>query len=315
MAYEFHLDAAVKLPPNIFFGTSSWTYPGWQGSIYHQQYKSEKQFRAHSLREYCRFPWFRTVGIDSTFYAPPALSTLQRYSESVPEDFRWIAKAWEEVTIPVYGRHKRYGAKAGKPNENFLNAELFADDFLARFSAAGAERHTAAIVFQFQALPQREAREPEKFIEQLKGFLSRLPTSFRYAVEVRNPELLRPDYFSALAANGATHCFNHWTSMPPLVEQMKAAADAGGIEAEFFTARILTPRGVTYQQAVSRFSPYDELKEAQPQMRADVVRLAKRAVQRNVPVYVLVNNRCEGYAPGTIDAIGTEIVEQAPSWS
>lgn len=292
----------------IRFGTSSWTYPGWQGSVYHRHYPNETGFRSESLGEYCEFPWFRTVGIDSSFYGPPAISTLKRYKACVPRNFRWVSKAWEEITIPVYGRHKRYGAKAGMQNPNYLNADLFAAEFLSRYVDAGVLENTGPFVFQFQALPRPDQARCGEFIEQLGSFLDKLPQDFQYAVEVRNPELLIPEYFSALRQTGTTHCFNHWTSMPPLVEQMQAAATGGGIEAEFFAARILTPIGTTYAEAVEKFSPYDSIKSAQPQMRADVLRLAKRALKRAVPVYVLVNNRCEGYAPGTIDAIGTELV-------
>lgn len=221
---------------------------------------------------------------------------------------------WEEVTIPVYGRHPRYGAKAGKPNPHFLNAEVFVNKFLSRYIDAGVLDNTGPFVFQFQALPKREASSPQSFIERLDSFLAQLPQDFNYATEVRNQEILVPEYFSALSRHNVTHCFNHWTSMPPLVDQMKAAAAGGGIGASFLTSRILTPIGVSYQQAVERFTPYDSIKIIQEQMRADVARLAKRAVQRAIPVYVLVNNRCEGYAPGTIDAIGSEIVENLDEW-
>lgn len=314
-SYQFNLEAANDLPPNILFGTSSWTYPGWQGTVYHEQYQNDKAFRADSLGEYCRFPWFRTVGIDSSFYGPPAISTLQRYRDSVSENFCWVSKVWEEITVPVYGRHKRYGVKAGKENPNYLNADLFASEFLSRYTDADVVSHTGPFVFQFQAMPQREARQPAEFVEQLDSFLGSLPGNFRYAVEVRNKELLVPEYFASLGKHEVTHCFNHWTGMPPLVEQMKFAANGGGIAAPFLTARILTPIGTNYQQAVKRFSPYDSLRAVQQEMRKDVVRLAKRAFQRKIPVYVLVNNRCEGYAPGTIDAVGTKIVEECKSWS
>ena len=185
---------------------------------------------------------------------------------------------------------------------------------MSRYIDAGVLDNTGPFVFQFQALPKREASSPQSFIERLDSFLAQLPQDFNYATEVRNQEILVPEYFSALSRHNVTHCFNHWTSMPPLVDQMKAAAAGGGIGASFLTSRILTPIGVSYQQAVERFTPYDSIKIIQEQMRADVARLAKRAVQRAIPVYVLVNNRCEGYAPGTIDAIGSEIVENLDEW-
>ncbi|MCB0359007.1 MAG: DUF72 domain-containing protein [Bdellovibrionales bacterium] len=312
---RYHLPLATKLPPEIHFGTSSWTYRGWEGLVYHQHYKSEKSFTNDSLGEYVAFPWFRTVGIDSFFYAPPAPSRLAHYVEQLPSDFRWVSKAWEQITIPVFGRHPRYGARAGKPNPDFLNADLFIEEVLSRFEEPAISAHTGPFVFQFQAFPQADTERRGSFFERLDTFLAALPTTFRYATEVRNSELLCGEYFGVLNRHRVTHCFNHWTNMPPLSAQMKAAAQAGGLDADFFVARILTPRGVSYQNAVKKFQPYRELKSPLPDMRRDVVRLAKRGVQRGIPVYVLVNNRAEGHAPGTIADIGRSIVDECGDWT
>jgi uncharacterized protein YecE (DUF72 family) len=66
----------------VLFGTSTWTYEGWQGQVYHRQYAKMK-FSQESLGEYCRYlyngePLFRTVGNDSTFYRPPRPGQLSR---------------------------------------------------------------------------------------------------------------------------------------------------------------------------------------------------------------------------------------------
>ena len=310
-AFQFNLDAAASLPPNIRFGTSSWTYPGWQGLIYHREYRNEKELKASCLEEYSSFPWFRTVGIDSTFYGPPRVSTLQRYAEQVPDDFLWVSKVWEEITIPVYARHKRYGDKAGKTNPNFLNSALFIEKVLAPYSEQGLRQKTGPFVFQFQRLGSDYTKPPERFFDKLSAFLEKLPAEFQYAVEVRSPELLTVEYFGLLNNFGATHCFNHWTQMPPLREQMLLAAQAGGLSAPFYVSRILTPHGISYQQAVKRFSPYSKIVEPIPGMRKDLVTLAKRALQREVNAFIIVNNRCEGNAPQTIDAVGQMIVEGA----
>ena len=97
--------------------------------------------------------------------------------------------------------------------------------------------------------------------------------------------------------------------MPPLSAQMQTAAEHGGLTAPFYVARILTPLRLSYEQAVKQFEPYDSLKEPLPEMRRDVVRLAKRATARKVNAFILVNNRSEGNAPETVDAIGRMIVE------
>ena len=311
---DFNLELAAQLPDNIRFGTSSWTYPGWQWLIYHDGYKNEADLKKRSLSEYSRFPWFRTVGVDSSFYGPLSTATMRRYAEQVPPHFQWVQKAWEAITIPEFASLKRYGARAGKLNPDFLNADLFCERVLGP-CAEDIKPHIGPFVFQFQALQNCTPESAAEFVEKLGGFLAKLPKDFQYATEVRNREILAPAYFATLNKHGATHCFNHWTAMPPLIDQMRAAADAGGIDAPFYVARILTPLGVRYEDAVKRFSPYDRLQAPIPQLRQDLVRLGLRALKRNVRLFILVNNRAEGCAPLTISQTGAALVEAATSES
>lgn len=306
---EFDFQAAERLPENILFGTSSWNYQGWRGMVYHGDYRNDADLRKRALAEYARFPWFRTVGIDAAFYQPLAPEVLRHYAAMVPPDFRWASKVWEEISIPRYAHHPRYGSKAGSENPNFLNRELFVERVLRPYEESGQAQHAGPFIFEFQNMPLSAAGEREKFLARLDAFLDRLPSEFRYAVEIRNRDLLIPQYFRVLNAHGTAHCFNHWSFMPPLVEQMKCAAEAGGLSADFSIARILTPLGMKYEDAVKSYAPYSEIKNPLPGMRQDVVRLVKRAVDRKIPVYVLVNNRAEGSAPLTINALGKTVVE------
>ena len=302
-------DHVDELPAMIHFGTSTWTYEGWKGLVYRREYKSEREFKAETLREYAECPLFRCVGIDATFYNPPAPSLLQRYASQVPPSFVWLSKVWQRLTIPRYPSHARYGKLAGTLNPEFLNAAVFKEKVLANYMDPKVRGHTGPFIFQFGTISP-SALEMQDFLGELQAFLSELPHEFRYAVEVRNPEYLCESYFSILNQNGATHCFNHWNYMPPLREQMKAAARAGGLTAPFFVSRILTPRGVDYAQAVARFKPYRTIQQPNAEMRRDVVRLAHRALERGCAAYILVNNRAEGNAPMTINAIGRMIVDQ-----
>src|ERR1044072_5008634 len=59
-----------RIPARIKFGTSTWTYDGWSGDVYHRVYRGAQP--ARRLEEYARYPLFRTVGIDSAFYDPPS---------------------------------------------------------------------------------------------------------------------------------------------------------------------------------------------------------------------------------------------------
>lgn len=117
------------LSPLIRFGTSTWTYEGWQGQVYKRQC-TKSAFTRECLGEFCQYlykgqPLFRTVGNDSTFYRPASANQLTRYLTQISEDFEMCFKVWEELTIPTYAEHARYGIRAGQANANCLNAAAF----------------------------------------------------------------------------------------------------------------------------------------------------------------------------------------------
>src|SRR2546426_2655656 len=52
------VELAQRIPSNIRFGTSTWTYDGWFGDVYHRHYRGPQP--AQRLEEYARYPLFRT---------------------------------------------------------------------------------------------------------------------------------------------------------------------------------------------------------------------------------------------------------------
>lgn len=290
----------MPLSPLIRFGTSTWAYEGWQGQIYQRQYPKGR-FAAECLGEYCQYqyrgePLFRTVGNDSTFYRPPTVNQLRRYLQQIPEDFEMCFKVWEAITIPVYAKQARYGAKAGQPNPQFLDAALFQDAVLSPLRDAQFLPHTGPLIFEFQ----RHGLSAEAFGGRLDAFFRQLPPDFRYAVEIRNSGLLGPEYRTVLERHGVAHVYNHWTSMPPLAEQHRRM---GGFTAPFTVLRLLTPLKMSYEQAKTRAEPYTKIVEELPEMRRETVALIREAVSAERRAYVLVNNRAEGNAPLTIQAL------------
>lgn len=306
---SFNFDAFKLIPDNIKFGTSTWTYPGWKGLVYQNEYSSEQDFKNNCLKEYVKFPIFRSVGIDHSFYKPLSAKQVQMYLRMMSPRIRPCSKVWEQITIPQFPDHPRYGTKRGLINPNFLNLELFKDKVLSCFQQIDFIRSTGPFIFQFPTISS-SLFSKEAFFEKLDVFLNELPTIFRYAIEVRNPDFLTTDYFSILNNHSCTHCFNHWNYMPTLKEQMKAAAKAGGLKANFFVARLLTPRNISYQIAVERFHPYSKLQQPNHEMRKDVVTLLKRVINRGGEAFVIVNNRAEGNSPMTINEIGTMLAEE-----
>lgn len=71
----------------------------------------------------------------------------------------------------------------------------------------------------------------------------------------------------------------------------------------FPVLRLLTPLKMTYEAAKKRAEPYDKIVSELPEMRRDTAELVKKAVAEVRQAYVLVNNRSEGNAPLTVQAL------------
>ena len=290
----------MPLSPLIRFGTSTWTYEGWQGQIYTRKY-TKTAFTRECLGEFCQYlyrgqPLFRTVGNDATFYRPPSANQLTRYLTQIPEDFQMCFKVWEELTIPTYAKHARYGSRAGQVNPNFLNADAFTKLVLQPYRDAQFGPNTGPFLFEFQ----RHGMPAEEFIGKLDDFFGSVSAEFRYAVEIRNAGLLGPRYHDMLRAHGVAHVYNHWSYMPPLAEQHQRMKT---MTAPFTVIRLLTPLKMTYEAAKKRAEPYDKIVGELPEMRKDTVSLIQEATAENRSTYILVNNRAEGNAPLTIQAL------------
>jgi uncharacterized protein YecE (DUF72 family) len=247
------------------------------------------------LEEYARFPLFRTVGIDSSFYAPPTEETLAAYSVHLPAGFPCVSKVWNQLTIHTFtGAQDK--ARAGQPNPDFLNPDVFLEAVYQPYQRHFAD-HTGPLVFEFTTMSRGSGMTPERFAERLDEFFSALPRDMMYGVEIRNEDFLTPMYFAVLREHGVAHVFNSWTRMPPIGHQLDLP---GSVSATFLVARALLRPGRTYDEAVDAFSPYDRIQEPALHLRRDLVRLIEMAVRTRIPAYLLVNNRAEGSAPLTV---------------
>jgi uncharacterized protein YecE (DUF72 family) len=302
-------DLAKRLPPQVRFGPSSWTYPGWAGLVYEGPYP-RKDASTALLGECARWPLFRTVGIDSAFYAPPSAHTLERYSEQLPAGFECVSKVWQELTVHTWtrGQDKR---RAGEANENFLNAALFVDAVYGPYRETFS-RHMGPFVFEFSPFGRHSGMTPELFTEQLDRFLERLPPDAAYAVELRDPDYLTPAYLEVLRGHGVAHVVNSWARMPTIGEQLDQGVAA---LAPFVVCRALQPPGMSYTTSVETFAPFDRIREPNPGLRADLVRLVETIVELGVPGFVIVNNRTEGCSPLTIAAVAEAVAVNGRRWT
>lgn len=308
---RFKLELAAKLATlarhGLFLGTSSWKYEGWLGSIYsRERYASRGRFSKVRFERECLSEYsevFPIVSGDFAFYGFPSPGFWPAlFSEAAPP-FRFAFKAPEDITAAVFPRHPRYGRRSGETNPLFLDAELLRSQFLDCL-APFADR-VAVIIFEFPAGNLSAIASPESFQERFALFFQRLPSSFRYAVELRNPELLTPSYCKTLRSVGVAHTFNSWTAMPGISEQM---ANPDAFTAPFTVARALTVPGRTYEQTVALFSPYEQVQQPNPAVRNALRDLLVRSKARAEESFLFINNRLEGFSPGTINAVADSVL-------
>ena len=301
------LRIAERLPAVVRFGTSSWSFPGWAGTVWRGAPTGATLARA-GLAAYARHPLFRTVGLDRGYYAPLRDAELASYAAQLAgaPGFQVVSKVWDELTTAVFPRHPRYGARAGSPNPSFLDAERFLSEVLAPH-ARSLPDHTGPFVFELTPMP-RGALDEVTLAAKVETFLERLPPSgssgFRWAFELRNPELFGRRWLDVLRAHDASHVFNYWTAMPSLRAQLAAGRHAAGV----LVARLMLPPMTRYADKRAAYAPFDRIVEAQPEMREDLVRLVVAAVEAGAEaVFVVVNNKAEGSAPLTIRALADAV--------
>jgi uncharacterized protein YecE (DUF72 family) len=286
----------------VYFGTSSWKYEGWLGSIYTPERYftrgrfSKKKFEETCLAEYAGI--FPAVCGDFSFYQFPSGSYWKRLFDSAPDSLLFAFKVPEMITVQKWPTHARYGQRGGEANESFLDAELF--DRMFAGVLGPYKKRVAAMIFEFGTFSKGQYENGGAFLKDLEPFLSKLPKGFRYSIEIRNREYLEPAYFDCLRKFNVAHVFSSWTRMPDLREQTAIAEAYTG---DFTVARALLRPGRSYEQAVKQFEPYDHMQEPNDGARDGLRRLMKQSQERNQPAFLFVNNRLEGHAPGTIEAV------------
>jgi uncharacterized protein YecE (DUF72 family) len=288
----------------IFIGTSSWKYDGWIDQIYTRERYfsrekfSHKRFEAECLQEFAET--FPVVCGDFSFYQFPTPEFWKKLFEGAPAQLQFALKVPEEVTVECFPRHPRYGPRAGRTNEQYLNADAFKAMFLDPLEPYRSR--IACLIFEFGA----RSATAEEFLKQAIPFFELLPQTFRYAVEVRNREYLAAPYFDALREHRMAHVLNAWTKMPPLDEQI---AIPGVFTADFTVVRALLRAGRAYENAVAQFAPYTKIQDENPEGRQALRDLIKRMKEERRTSYIFANNRFEGNAPETIRAVIDEAAD------
>ncbi len=307
-----------QLPAGVHFGTSSWSFPGWQGIVYGGAY-SESMLAREGLAAYAQHPVLRCVGIDRSFHQPLTSADYAHYAQQVPAAFRFVVKAPARVTDAVL-RGER--GTPQQDNPHFLDAADAVDCFVAP-ALDGLRERAGPLVFQLPPLPHEAvaADAGHALIGRLGAFLDALPRRVDgfepvYAVEPRNAELLTPRFIRMLRECGARLTIGIHARLPAAARQSAALRALDALAEEGDDWRMKGPlvvrwnlhSGFRYEDAKTRYAPFDRLIDPDIVTRGALAHLVHVAQKSGQPSYVIANNKAEGSAPLSLIELARAVV-------
>ena len=286
----------ASLPESLRFGTSTWTFPGWAGIVYHERYANAQAFTRESLREYARHPLFRTVGIDRSFYAPLSRDELRAYADQLPDGFRCVMKVFNEISTRV--------TRDGQVNRRFLDVDLFREAVLEPIDEVFSAYQGPLVM---QVSPAPGPVNARGFAFAVHEFLLQAQSPHPIAFELRDKRLFTPEYVDAIREGGGHHVYNWWTAMPSLHAQRERVGAPWGP----LVCRLMIPPGKRYADLVKKYDPFDRLHAPDPVMRRQVCELATEALDSRFEAFVIVNNKAEGSSPLTVEALARDMARSS----
>ncbi len=294
-----------QLSTDLYLGTSSWYFPGWEGLVWDKLYAQEALSK-HGLAAYVKHPLLRTVSIDSSYYRPVPAAKFAQYAAAVPPEFRFMVKAPALFCDALI--RDREGAETPMrtmPNPQFLDASVAQATFVSQV-IQGLGAKAGVLVFQLSPIPRGMLDDVPGLIARIAAFMHALPPSpsTLHALEIRNAELLRPELASALKAANWRYCLGLHAFMPPIEAQlpMLRATWPGPL-----VCRWSLQRGLKYEGAKSQFHPFNKLLAPDLYTRETLAKIIKGTLGAGQKAYVTINNKAEGSAPLSVQALAAAL--------
>ena len=158
----------------LYAGTSGYSYKEWKGSFYPEDLPADGMLKHYAGK-------LPAVEINNTFYRMPKASVLAQWAEQVPDGFRFVLKASQQIT------HRLRLKDASQPVAYFFDIATTLGDRLG------------PALFQ---LPPNLKKD----LPRLTDFLSLLPPAARAAFEFRHESWFADDVYEALRDRGAALC-------------------------------------------------------------------------------------------------------------
>jgi uncharacterized protein YecE (DUF72 family) len=164
------------------------------------------------------------------------------------------------------------------------------------------KNHLGPLMFQFEYLNKKKMPSQEHFIGQFERFISRCPKEYQYGVEIRNPNYLNESYFRFLNQHKLGHVFLQGYYMPPIhtiYNQFSELIDNMAI------IRLHGPDRKKIEDLTKK--TWNDIVLPKDDDLSWIIPMIQHIMDRNIDIYVNVNNHFEGSAPLTIKKIQDQI--------
>jgi uncharacterized protein YecE (DUF72 family) len=286
-----------KYRPCLRIGTCSWKYDSWKGLIY----EPEKEYHLYDyLPDYARY--FNTVEIDQWFWSLfakgvklPEPDTVKAYADSVPDDFRFTIKVPNSITLTNYYTKQPSDSKdlANSPNPHFLDVKLF-KRFLETLEPM--KKKLGPLMFQFEYLNKQKMPSKEAFLDRLDEFFQKAPKGYEYAIEPRNPNYLKDNFFDFFKTHNLGFVLIEGYYMPHIAD---LTAEHDIVTADYSIIRL---HGLDRQEIEERTGgKWNDITNPKDEGLKATASIIKANTKRGIKTYLNINNHYEGSAPLTIE--------------
>jgi uncharacterized protein YecE (DUF72 family) len=222
----------------------------------------------------------------------PEAKTVEAYKVSIPDDFLFTIKVPNSLTLTHF-----YNKNKSQPlikNPHFLSEELY-ETFID--SIKPLNNNIGSLIFQFEYLNKDKMSSFSEFQRLLHQFFTSLPSGTPpIGLEIRNPYYLNSGYFKFLNQLNLSHVFLEGYFMSPIVEIYNKHKDL--IKGQ----TIIRLHGPD-RSGIEKMSDGNWNKiyiDRENDLRS-IAGMIKDLLNRDITVYLNVNNHYEGCAPMTIE--------------
>jgi len=242
----------------IKIGTAGWDYKDWVGPFYPKQLE-----RTQHLPYFSRI--FDIVEINSTFYNLPTKSMVLNWKKRVPDNFRFIIKVWQKIT------HNLDDHDSGFLIDQFFSTMAFLSE------------KTEYFLLQFPPW----FKYTEIHLRKLVSLLTRIPSEFKYIIELRDNSWFNPIILSNFIDD--KKIILGTTYKPGIIPYY---LDNQSV----YYIRLIGDRELTIFNRIQR-----EQKEALSDLNKNINKFVK--TPNIFEIFIIVNNHFAGFAPESVNSL------------